>query len=70
MRTDAAETRPRRWDGISPLEEASAFRAIRDHHFQRRWHGRAYRSIDLDAISYWIMKDGTVIIRKPVECRV
>lgn len=43
------------------------FVLIRDHHYLRRWHGRAYRSIDLDGFSYWIMEDGTVINRKPVE---
>ncbi len=31
----------------------------------RRWHGERYRSIDLDGFSKWIIKDGTVINRKP-----
>jgi hypothetical protein len=30
-----------------------------------RWHGERYRSIDLDGFSKWIMKDDTVINRKP-----
>jgi len=43
------------------------FTLIRDYHYSRRWHGRRYRSIDLDGYSYWIIEDGTVINRKPAD---
>ena len=40
---------------------------IRWFYYLRWWRGRGYRSIDLDGFRYWIMNDGTVINRKPVE---
>jgi hypothetical protein len=43
------------------------FVLIREHHYVRLWHRHPFRSIDLDGFSYWIMEDGTVINRKPVE---
>ena len=49
------------------LGHEALFDLIRLHHYIRRWHGRGYRSIDLDGFSYWIMEDGTVINRKPAD---
>lgn len=43
------------------------FALIRDHHYLRRWHGRAFRTIGLDGFQFWIIEDGTVINRKPAE---
>jgi hypothetical protein len=49
------------------LGHEALFDLIRQHYYPRRWHGRSYRSIDLDGFSYWIIQDGTVVNRKPVE---
>ena len=43
------------------------YRLCRDFHVDRWWHGRTYRTVDLDGFAYWIMEDGTVINRKPFE---
>jgi hypothetical protein len=43
------------------------FTLIRDHHYIRRWHRRAFRTIQMDGFAYWIIEDGTVINRKPAE---
>jgi len=49
-------------DGSGPR---GLFALIHSHHYVRRWHGRGYRSIDLDGWLYWIIAHGTVINRKP-----
>jgi hypothetical protein len=40
---------------------------LRDYHYDRWWHGRSYRTLDIDGFGYWIMEDGTIINRKPVD---
>lgn len=40
---------------------------IRDYHYVRRWRGHECRSIDLDGYLSWIMQNGTVINRKPLN---
>lgn len=64
--------RQRSWSqGLGPGHEA-LFRLIRDFHYVRMFRGRPYRSVDLQDDhgawwSVWIMEDGTVINRKPLD---
>ena len=53
---------PERGEGHEAL-----WQVIRWHYALRWWHGRGYRSIDLDGFSYWVMEDGTIINRKPSD---
>ena len=52
--------------GLGPGHER-LYLLIKDYHYKRRWRGRTYRSIDLDGFVYWIIVDGTVINRTPVD---
>lgn len=55
-----------RGQGLGAGHEA-LYRLCRDYHWDRWWHGRTYRTVDLDGFAYWIMEDGTVINRKPAD---
>jgi len=52
--------------GLGVLHER-LYLLIKHYHYIRRWHGWQYRTIDLDGYSYWIMQNGTVVNRKPIE---
>ena len=61
--------RQRAWAESPEVGEGheALWQLIRWFYYLRWWHGRGYRSIDLDDFSYWVMNDGTVINRKPVD---
>jgi len=61
--------RQRAWATSEELGQGheALWELVRWFYYLRWWHGRGYRSIDLDGFSYWIINDGTVINRKPVD---
>jgi hypothetical protein len=61
--------RKRSWAKSKELGEGheALYELIRWFYRLRWWHLRGYRSLELDGWVYWLIQDGTIINRKPVD---